>query len=133
MINFEMINKIKEWGFTVEKEYHRTKAHDGIIGIKDKIITENELFDFCYEHEYYIELDYSELLEKVATETVYCGDYKIYTKYKLYHEDAEKLVTLADYLNDEFTDYLDLYDITRYDWEASDIEEFFEQYGIEVY
>jgi hypothetical protein len=38
MIDIEMINAIEEWGFEIEKEYHRTKAHDGIIGIKDQLI-----------------------------------------------------------------------------------------------
>lgn len=88
MIDIEMINKIKEWGFDIEKDH---------------------------------------------------------TKYKLYHDDASEIIIFSDYLGDEFEEYLkDNYnDNYNYDgssiWEFFEqnrieiIEEFFEQYGIEVY
>lgn len=79
MIDFEMINKIEEWGFGIEKEY------------------------------------------------------LYHVSYKLYHEDAIKLSMFSDYLGDEFEKYLKDNGIQVYDYDNSDIEEFFEQYGIEVY
>ena len=79
MIDFEMINKIEEWGF--------------------------------------------DLIE----------DYWFYKKIKLYHEDAIKLISFSDYLGDEFEEYLKDNEIELGNWENSDIGEFFEQYGIEVY
>lgn len=99
MIDLEMIDKIEEWGFEIEREYHLTKAHDGIVEINP--------VNVC--------------------------DYKIYTKYKLYHDDAIELTTFSDFLGDEFEEYLKDNDIQLYDYDNSDIEEFFEQYGIEVY
>lgn len=133
MINLDMINEIKSWGFDIEKEYHMTKAHDGIIGIKDRIVTAGKIADLYTEYSKYLDFGYLTLMEKLETEAEYIGDYKIYTKYKLYHEDAEELVILGDYLNDEYIEYLEHNDITSHGLEASDIEEFFEQYGIEVY
>ena len=60
-------------------------------------------------------------------------DYWFYKKYKLYHEDAIKLISFSDYLGDEFEKYLIDNDIELDCWQISDMEEFFEQYGIEVY
>lgn len=134
MIDLDMINEIKSWGFDIEKEYHKTKAHDGIVGIKDKVMTDLDIFNLWYEYyEDYLDLKYPELLEEIAINPVNVGDYKIYTKYKLYHDDAEEITTFSDYLGDEFEKYLKDNDIQLYDYDNSDIEEFFEQYGIEVY
>ena len=79
MIDFEMINKIEEWGFDLIKDYW-----------------------FC-------------------------------KKYKLYHVDAIKLIMFSDYLGDEFEKYLKDNEIELGNWQPSDVEEFFEKYGIEVY
>lgn len=78
MINLEMINTIKEWGFNIEKEYNPTK-------------------------------------------------------YLLNYEEATELISFSDYLGDEFENYLREYDIQIFDYELSDIGEFFEKYGIEIY
>ena len=133
MINLEMINTIKDWGFDIEKEYHITKAHDGIIGIKDHKVNENEIFEIYESNEEYLTFSYIELMEKLERQCDYIGDCKIYTKYKIYHEDAMEIITFSDYLGDEFEKYLKDNDIQVYDYDNSDIEEFFEQYGIEVY
>lgn len=133
MVDIEMINKIEEWGFDIEKEYHITKAHDGIIGIKDHKVNENEIFEIYESNEEYLTFSYLELMEKLERQCDYIGDYKIYTKYKLYHEDAIELTLFSDYLGDEFEKYLKDNEIQVYDYDNSDIEEFFEQYGIEVY
>lgn len=60
-------------------------------------------------------------------------DGKIDIKYKLYHEDAIMLILLGDYLADEFEEYLKDNEIELENWQPSDVEEFFEQYGIGVY
>lgn len=133
MINLEMINTIKDWGFDVEKEYHITKAHDGIIGIKDHKVNENEIFEIYESNEEYLTFSYLELMEKLERQCDYIADCKIYTKYKIYHEDAMEIITFSDYLGDEFEKYLKDNGIQVYDYDNSDIEEFFEQYGIEVY
>lgn len=133
MINLEMINTIKDWGFDIEKEYHITKAHDGIIGIKDHKVNENEIFEIYESNEEYLTFSYLELMEKLERQCDYIGDCKIYTKYKIYHEDAMEIITFSDYLGDEFEKYLKDNGIQVYDYDNSDIEEFFEQYGIEVY
>ena len=133
MINLEMINTIKDWGFDIEKEYHITKAHDGIIGIKDHKVNENEIFEIYESNEEYLTFSYIELMEKLERQCDYIGDCKIYTKYKIYHEDAMEIITFSDYLGDEFEKYLKDNGIQVYDYDNSDIEEFFEQYGIEVY
>lgn len=133
MIDIEMINKIEEWGFEIEKEYHRTKAHDGIIGIKDQLINVFDVYDIRTEYREYLDITFKELIKKLETQPVYIGDYKIYTTYKLYNEDAIELTTFSDYLGDEFEKYLKDNGIQVYDYDNSDIEEFFEQYGIEVY
>ena len=53
--------------------------------------------------------------------------------YKIYHEDAIKLISFNDYLGEEFEEYLKDNDI-EIRFEHSDVEEFFfVQYGIEVY
>lgn len=85
MVDFEMIEKIEEWGFDLRKEYWK-------------------FFDD-----------------------------KIEVKYKLYHEYAIMLILLGDYLADEFEEYLKDNEIELGNWDNSDVEEFFEQYGIEVY
>lgn len=54
-------------------------------------------------------------------------------KYKLYHEEANCLISLSEYLGDEFEEYLKDNNIELDSWQISDMEEFFEQYGIEVY
>lgn len=133
MVDIEMINEIEEWGFEIEKEYHRTKAHDGIIGIKDRLINVFDVYDIRTEYQEYLDITFKELIEKLETQPVYIGDYKIYTTYKLYNEDAIELTTFSDYLGDEFEEYLKDNGIQVYDYDNSDIEEFFEQYGIEVY
>lgn len=133
MINLEMINTIKEWGFNIEKEYHVTKAHDGIIGIKDHKVNETEIFEIYESHEEYLTFTYFELMEKMESQHEYIGDYKIYTKYLLNYESATELISFSDYLGDEFENYLREYDIQIYDYELSDIGEFFEKYGIEIY
>lgn len=133
MIDFEMINTIEEWGFEMEKEYHRTKAHDGIIGIKDQLINVFDVFDIWTVYQEYLDITFKELIEKLENEPFYIGDYKIYITYKLYHEDAIGLTTFSDYLGDNFEEYLRDNGIQVYDYDNSDIEEFFEQYGIEVY
>ena len=133
MINLDMINEIKSWGFDIEKEYHMTKAHDGIIGIKDRVVTPAKIADLYTEYSKYLDFGYLTLMEKLETETEYIGDYKIYTKYKLYHEEAIKLIMLSEYLGDEFEKYLKDIEIELENWQPSDMEEFFEQYGIEVY
>lgn len=133
MIDFEMIEKIEEWGFEIEKEYHRTKAHDGIIGIKDQLINVFDIFDIWTEYQEYLDITFKELIEKLENEPFYIGDYKIYTTYKLYHVYAEELTIFSDYLGDEFEKYLKDNEIELGNWQPSDVEEFFEQYGIEVY
>lgn len=133
MIDIEMINKIEELGFEIEKEYHRTKAHDGIIGIKDQLINAFDVFYIWTEYQEYLDITFKELIEKLENEPFYIGDYKIYITYKLYHEDAIELTTFSDYLGDNFEEYLRDNGIQVYDYDTSDIEEFFEQYGIEVY
>ena len=85
MIDIEMINKIEEWGFEIEKEY------------------------------------------------LHYVDCKIDVRYKLYHEEANCLISLSEYLGDEFEEYLKDNNIDLDNWQISDMEEFFEQYGIEVY
>lgn len=82
MIDFEMINKIEEWGFEFERDYI---------------------------------------------------DWKKEVKYKLYHEDAIKLTTFSDYLGNEFEKYLKDNEIELENWQPSDVEEFFEQYEIELF
>lgn len=131
MVNIEMINKIEEWGFGIEKEYHRTKAHDGIIEIKDQLINVFDVFDIWTEYQEYLDITFKELIEKLENEPFYIGDYKIYTTYKLYHVYAEELTTF--YLDYEFEKYLEDNEIELGNWQHSDVEEFFEQYGIEVY
>lgn len=79
MIDFEMIEKIEEWGFGIEKEYW------------------------------------------------------YHVSYKLYHEDAYKLSMFSEYLGDEFEKYLKDNEIELENWQPSDVEEFFEQYGIELF
>lgn len=133
MIDFEMIEKIEEWGFEIEKEYHRTKAHDGIIGIKDQLINVFDVFDIWTEYQEYLDITFKELIEKLENEPFYIGDYKIYTTYKLYHVYAEELTTFSEYLGDEFEKYLKDNEIALGNWQPSDVEEFFEQYGIELY
>lgn len=133
MIDIEMINKIEEWGFGIEQEYHRIKAHDGIIGIKDQLINVFDVFDIWTEYQEYLDITFKELIEKLENEPFYIGDYKIYITYKLYHEDAIELTTFSNYLGDEFEEYLKDNGIQVYNYDNSDIEEFFEQYGIEVY
>lgn len=133
MIDIEMINEIIKWGFIIDKEYHRTRAHDGIIGIKDKIITETDVLEIWSINAEYLDITFTETLERLETQPVYIGDYKIYTTYKLYNEDAIELTTFSDYLGDNFEEYLRDNGIQVYDYDNSDIEEFFEQYGIEVY
>lgn len=85
MINLEIINKIEEWGFGIEKEYW-----------------------------HYV-------------------DCEIEVLYKLYHVEAYKLIMFSEYLGDEFEKYLKDNDIELGDWQPSDVEEFFEQFGITVY
>lgn len=136
MIDFEMIEKIEEWGIDVEREYHKKKAHQGIIGINDDIITELGVYEIFSEYKEYLvsNIDsYDEFLKVLDTNPVYIGDFIIYTKYKIYHEDAIELTTFSDYLGDEFEEYLKDNGIQVYDYDNSDIEEFFEQYGIELY
>jgi hypothetical protein len=133
MIDIEMINAIEEWGFKIEKEYHRTKAHGGIIGIKDQLINVFDVFDIWKEYQEYLDITFKELIEKLENEPAYIGDYKIYITYKLYHEYAEELTTFSLYLGDEFEKYLIDNEIELGNWQPSDVEEFFEQYGIEVY
>ena len=53
--------------------------------------------------------------------------------YKIYHEDAIQLISFNDYLGDEFEKYLKDNDIELENWQLSDVEEFFEQYGIELF
>lgn len=129
----EMIDKIQEWGFEIEKEYHRTKAHDGIIGIKDQLINVFDVFDIWTEYQEYLDITFKELIEKLENEPSYIGDCKIYTNYKLYHEEAIEITTFSDYLGDEFEEYLKDNNIEFDNWQISDMEDFFEQYGIEVY
>lgn len=133
MINLEMINTIKKWGFDIEKEYYVTKAHDGIIGIKEHKVNENDIFEIYESHEEYLTYTYLELMEKLESQHEYIGDYKIYTKYLLNYDIANELISFSDYLGDEFENYLREYDIQIYDYELSDIGEFFEKYGIEIY
>lgn len=131
MIDSEMINTIEELGFEIEKEYHRTKAHDGIIEIKDQLINVFDVFDIWTEYQEYLDITFKELIEKLENEPFYIGDYKIYTTYKLYHVYAEELTTF--YLDYEFEKYLKDNEIELGNWQPSDVGEFFEQYGIEVY
>lgn len=136
MINLEMINKIEEWGIDVEREYHKKKAHQGIIGINDDIITELGVYEIFYEYKEYLvsNIDsYDEFLKVLDTNPVYIGDFIIYTKFKIYHEEADCLICLSDYLGDEFEEYLKDNNIELDNCQISDMEEFFEQYGIEVY
>ena len=133
MIDLEMINNIEEWGFNIEKEYHRTKAHDGIIGIKDQLINIFDVFDLWKEYQEYLDITFKKLIEKLETEPAYIGYYKIYTTYKLYHEEAIEITSFSIYLGDEFEEYLKDNEIELCNWQLSDVEEFFEQYGIEVY
>lgn len=91
------------------------------------------LFDIWTEYQEYLDITFKELIEKLENEPFYIGDYKIYTTYKLYHEEAIKLIMLSEYLGDEFEKYLNDNDIELENWQPSDMEEFFEQYGIEVY
>ena len=133
MIDIEMINNIEEWGFNIEKEYHRTKAHDGIIGIKDQLINIFDVFDLWKEYQEYLDITFKKLIEKLETEPAYIGDYKIYVTYKLHHDAAIEITTFSDYLGDEFEEYLKDNEIELGNWDNSDVEEFFEQYGIEVY
>ena len=133
MIDLKMINEIREWGFKVETEYHITKEHDGTIGVKDHIITVFDVFGIWSEYREYLDITFRELHENLNNAPAYIGDYKIYTKYKMYHDDAIELTTFSDYLGDEFEEYLKDNDIQLYDYDNSDIEEFFEQYGIELY
>lgn len=79
MIDIDMINKIEEWGFVIEKEY----------------------------------------LGQVS--------------YKLYQVDAIKLIMFNEYLGEEFEKYLKDNDIKLDNWWPLDVEEFFEQYGIELF
>lgn len=136
MIDFEMIEKIEEWGIDVEREYHKKKAHQGIIGINDDIITELGVYEIFSEYKEYLvsNIDsYDEFLKVLDTNPVYIGDFMIYTKFKIYHKEANCLISLSDYLGDEFEEYLKDSEIELGNWDISDIEEFFEQYGIEVY
>ena len=133
MVDFEMINKIEEWGFEIEKEYHRTKAHDGIIGIKDQLINVFDILDVWIEYQEYLDITFKELIEKLENEPAYIGDYKIYTIYKIPDYYAIELTTFSDYLGDEFEKYLKDNEIELVNWQPSDVEEFFEQYGIELF
>lgn len=136
MIDFEMIEKIEEWGIDVEREYHKKKAHQGIIGINDDIITELGVYEIFSEYKEYLvsNIDsYDEFLKVLDTNPVYIGDFIIYTKFKIYHEEANCLISLSDYLGDEFEKYLKDSEIELGNWDISEMEEFFEQYGIEVY
>lgn len=136
MIDFEMIEKIEEWGIDVEREYHKKKAHQGIIGINDDIITELGVYEIFSEYKEYLvsNIDsYDEFLKVLDKNPVYVGDFIIYTKFKIYHEEANCLISLGDYLGDEFEEYLKDSNIDLDNWQISDMEEFFEQYGIEVY
>ena len=136
MIDIEMIKKIEEWGIDIEREYHKKKAHQGIIGINDDIITELGVYEIFSEYREYLvsNIDsYDEFLKVLDTNPVYVGDFIICTKFKIYHEDALVLTTFSDYLGDEFEEYLKDNDIELENWQPSDVEEFFEQYGIEVY
>lgn len=141
MIDFEMIEKIQEWGIDVEREYHKKKAHQGIIGINDDIINDDIITElgvyeiFCEYKEYLVSnIDsYDEFLKVLDKNPVYVGDFIIYTKFKIYHEEANCLISLSEYLGDEFEEYLKDNNIELYNWQISDMEEFFEQYGIEVY
>lgn len=60
-------------------------------------------------------------------------DVKTVQKGELYHEEAIKLCMFSEYLGDEFEKYLKYNDIELENWQPSDMEEFFEQYGIEIY
>lgn len=71
-----------------------------------------------------------EMIEKIEEWGI---DVKIVQKGELYHEDAIMLILLGDYLGDEFEEYLKDNEIELENWQPSDVEEFFEQYGIEVY
>lgn len=136
MIDFEMIEKIQEWGIDVEREYHKKKAHQGIIGINDDIITELGVYEIFSEYKEYLvsNIDsYNEFLKVLDKNPVYVGDFIIYTKFKIYHEEANCLISLSEYLGDEFEKYLKDNNIDLDNWQISDMEEFFEQYGIEVY
>lgn len=136
MIDFEMIEKIEEWGIIVEREYHKKKAHQGIIGINDDVITELGVYEIFSEYkEYFVSnIDsYDEFLKVLDKNPVYVGDFIICTKFKIYHEEANCLISLSEYLGDEFEKYLKDNNIELYNWQISDMEEFFEQYGIEVY
>lgn len=136
MIDFEMIEKIEEWGIDVEREYHKKKAHQGIIGINDDIITELGVYEIFSEYKEYLvsNIDsYDEFLKVLDTNPVYIGDFIIYTKFKIYHEEANFLISLSDYLGDEFEKYLKDSEIELGNWDICEMEEFFEQYGIEVY
>lgn len=136
MIDFEMIEKIEEWGIDVEREYHKKKAHQGIIGINDDIITELGVYEIFSEYKEYLvsNIDsYDEFLKVLDTNPVYIGDFIIYTKFKIYHKEANCLISLSDYLGDEFEKYLKDNDIELENWQLSDVEEFFEQYGIELF
>lgn len=126
MIDIEIINKIKEWGFDIEKEYQIIKEHHGVIGINEHLANENQIYDLWLDIQEYLGLNYDELIKKLKTRN-------IYITYKLYHDYAEELVILGDYLADEFEEYLKDNEIELENWQSSDVEEFFEQYGIEVY
>ena len=132
MINIEKIETIIEWGFDIEIEYHQTKANEGIKGIKDEIITSTELFTIWYIYQDYLDFDFDELLEMLKRNPVYIGFYKFYTTYKIRHDDALTLITFSDYLNAEFYGYLRKNNILAWTYNNSDIEGFFEQYGIKV-
>ena len=70
---------------------------------------------------------------EIEKEYLKYADDKIEVKYKLYHEEANCLISLSEYLGDEFEEYLKDNNIELDNWQISDMEEFFEQYGIEVY
>ena len=78
MINIKMIETIIEWKFDIKIEYHKTKAHEGIKGIKDEIITSTELFTIWYIYQDYLDFDFDELLEMLKRDPVYIGFYKFY-------------------------------------------------------
>ena len=127
MIDFKMIEKIEEWGFEIGKEYWYHVSY--------KLYHEDAI-KLCMFNEYLGD-DFEKYLKdndiELENEPFYIGDYKIYTTYKLYHVYAEELTTFSDYLADEFEKYLKDNEIEPENWQPSDLEEFFEQYGIEVY
>lgn len=126
-----MINKIEEWGLDIEKEYHMTKTSSGII--RDNKISLSVVIHFWTEYNKYLNIGLDELIKKLKTEPVQMGTYKIYTTYRLHHDYAIPAVIFSDYLGDEFEEYLKDNEIELGNWQPSDVEEFFEQYGIEVY